>query len=173
MTSTSGEVDFPATWGRGGMMTLEELEKRVEALEGLEKKVKVIEDTEAIKQLHREYIYYLCNLEWGKMLDCFAEGATADIGEHGLCRGKEEISGLFRNVLANMITKRDGHMVGQPVITVEGDRAKGYWILYLFFQEPSVRWMQGRQDCEYIRVNGKWKFSSVKFTNPWPAPQEE
>ena len=141
-------------------MTLEELEKRV----------KVLEDIEEIKKLHTNYVYLLCNLQWDDMLDCFAENATLDLLDHGVRKGKKEIGEVFHNVLAKMIKRTDGHFVGQPVITVDGDKAKGYWILYLFFAKPSVRWLQGRQDCEYVKVNGEWKFSSVKFTSPWPTP---
>jgi len=140
-------------------MTLEELEKRV----------KVLEDIEAIKQLHINYVYLLCNLQWDDMVQCFAEDATMELLDQGVVRGKKEISGVFHNVLAERIKRNDGHLVGQPIITVTGDRAKGHWILYLFFAEPEVRWLQGRQDCEYVRVNGEWKFSSVKFTAPWPG----
>jgi len=85
-------------------------------------------------------------------------------------KGKKEIGEVFHNVLAKMIKRTDGHFVGQPVISVDGDKAKGHWLLYLFFSEPSVRWVQGRQDCEYVKIKGKWKFSSVKFSSPWPAP---
>ena len=140
-------------------MTLEELEKRV----------KVLEDIEAIKKLHINYVYLLCNLQWEDMLDCFAEDATMELLDQGVRKGKKEISGVFHNVLAKMIKRNDGHFVGQPIITVKGDKAKGHWILYLFFAEPEVRWLQGRQDCEYVRVKGEWKFSSVKFTAPWPG----
>jgi hypothetical protein len=138
-------------------------------LEELEKRVKVLEDIEAIKQLHINYVYLLCNLQWEDMLDCFAEDATMELLDQGVSKGKKEISGVFHNVLAKMIKRNDGHFVGQPIISVDGDRAKGHWILYLFFAEPEVKWLQGRQDCEYIRVNGEWKFSSVKFTAPWPG----
>lgn len=140
-------------------MTLEELEKRV----------KVLEDIEAIKKLHINYVYLLCNLQWEDMLACFAEDATLELPDQGVCKGKKEIRGVFHNVLAKMIKRTDGHFVGQPIISVEGDRAKGHWILHLFFAEPEVKWLQGRQDCEYVRVNGEWKFSSVKFTAPWPG----
>lgn len=140
-------------------MTLEELEKRV----------KVLEDIEAIKKLHINYVYLLCNLQWDDMLECFAEDATLELLDQGVCQGKKEISGVFHNVLAKMIKRNDGHFVGQPIISVKGDRAKGHWILYLFFAEPEVRWLQGRQDCEYVRVNGEWKFSKVRFTAPWPG----
>lgn len=142
-------------------MTLDELEKRVQ----------VLEDIEEIKKLHINYIYWLCKLQWDDMLDCFAEDATLDLMDQGVRKGKREISEVFHNVLAKMIKLNDGHFVGQPVISVNGDKAKGYWILYLFFSEPSVRWMQGRQECEYVKVDGRWKFSSVKFINPWPEPK--
>ena len=139
-------------------MTLDELVKRVQ----------ILEDIEEIKKLHTNYIYWLCKLQWDNMLDCFAEDATLELMDQGVRKGKQEISEVFHNVLAKMIKLNDGHFVGQPVISVNGDKAKGYWILYLFFSEPSVRWMQGRQECEYVKVGGKWKFSSVKFINPWP-----
>jgi hypothetical protein len=151
-------------------VTLEELEKRVKALEGLGEKLKRLEDTEAIKQLHLNYVYFLCNLQWDDMLECFAENATLELPEQPALKGKKAIGDVFRNVLDKMIKPTDGHFAGQPVITVDGDRAKGHWILYLFFAEPEVKWAQGRQDCEYVRINGKWKFSSVKFTLPWPKP---
>jgi hypothetical protein len=140
-------------------MTLEELEKRV----------KVLEDIEAIKKLHINYVYLLSNLQWDGMVECFAEDATMELLDQGVVEGKKEISGVLHNVLAKRVTRHDGHFVGQPVITVNGDRAKGYWILYLFFAEPEVKWLQGRQDCEYVRVKGEWKFSQVKFTAPWPG----
>ncbi|MGD9116583.1 MAG: nuclear transport factor 2 family protein [Dehalococcoidia bacterium] len=135
----------------------------------LEKRVRTLEDIEAIRQLHTRYVYLLSNLQWDDMVQCFAEGATMELLDQGEVRGKEAISGVFHDVLAKRITPKDGHLVGQPVITVDGDRAAGCWILYLFFAEPEVRWLQGRQDCEYVRVNGEWKFQKVKFTAPWPG----
>lgn len=140
-------------------MTLEELKRRV----------KVLEDIEAIRQLHVKYVYLLCEQRWDDMVECFAEDATLELLDQGVAKGKKEISGVFHNVLAERIKCNDGHLVGQPVITVEGDKAEGYWIIYLFFVEPEVKWLQGRQDCEYVRVKGEWKFGKVKFTAPWPG----
>ena len=137
--------------------------------EELEKRVKILEDIEAIKEFHINYVYLLCNLQWDDMAACFAEDATMELLDSGVVKGKKEIGGVFHNVLAERVKRNDGHLVGQPIITVNGDRAKGQWILYLFFAEPEVRWLQGRQDCEYVRVNGEWKFSKVKFTAPWPG----
>jgi hypothetical protein len=139
-------------------------------LEELEKRIGVLEDIEAIKKLHRKYVFCLSCRAWDDLLDCFAEDATADIWKHGLRRGKKEITELVYNVF-DKLEKTPGHLVGQPVISVEGDRARGYWILYLFPHVPQgepMTWMQGRHDCEYVKIDGEWKFSAVKFTRPWP-----
>ena len=154
-------------------MTADGLGKIEEALEELTERVQVLEDIEEIQKLHRNYVYWLCNLQWDEMLDCFTEDATVDIQGERLRKGKEDIADLFENVLATRITRNDGHMAGQPVISVNGNRAKGYWILHLFFPGPTVQWMQGRQECEYIQIGGKWKFSSMKFINPWPGQPDD
>lgn len=64
-------------------MTLEELEKRV----------KVLEDIEAIKQLHINYVYLLCNLQWEDMLECFAEDATLELLDQGSVRARKRLAG--------------------------------------------------------------------------------
>ena len=44
-------------------MTVEELEKRVKALE----------DLDDIKNMHRQYIYWLTTRSWDEMMDCFVK----------------------------------------------------------------------------------------------------
>jgi ketosteroid isomerase-like protein len=132
-------------------MTLKEMEKRLQALE----------DLEEIKKLDRKYISYLDNLEFEKVLDLFTEDAVAEVRDSGPRRGKKEIAEIYLGVLAKRTTRKDGHMVGQPDITVEGNKAK---VVYILFSEPSIQWVQGRNDCEYVKENGQWKFSKVKFT---------
>jgi hypothetical protein len=132
--------------------------------EDLEKRIRVLEDLEDIKILHRDYISCLDNLEFDKVPEFFAENATLEIRHLKPCKGKKEITELYRGFVSKRRTSRDdGHLVGQPVITVEGNKAKGHWIVYIFLSKPSVQWVQGRNDCEYIKENGKWKFSSLKF----------
>jgi hypothetical protein len=140
-------------------------------LEELQKRLRVLEDIEEIKKLHRTYVYCLSSRQWDDLLDCFAEDAIADIGQHGLRRGKKEITELVYGDF-DKLEKTPGHLVGQPVISVDGDRAKGYWILYLFPYRQPVTWIQGKYDCEYVKVDGKWKFSLVKFRRPWPPVPE-
>ena len=71
-------------------------------------------------------------------------------------------------------------MLIQPVISVDGDKAEGHWIMYrlnYYFKGPSGQVVklfgpsvQRRYDCEYIKENGTWRFSRLKFTDPWPGP---
>jgi len=70
-------------------MTLEELEKRVRALE----------DAEEIKTLHREYLFYIQNLEIEKALDCFAENIITDVANYGIIKGKEAVGKFFRETI--------------------------------------------------------------------------
>jgi hypothetical protein len=67
---------------------------------------------------------------------------------------------------------RDAHFAVEPVIEVDGDKAQGHWLVYILISDPETgaasRWIGGRHDCEYLKVNGEWKFSSLTFTNPWP-----
>ena len=138
--------------------------------EEMEKRLRTLEDIEAIKEMHRDYAFWLTNSQWDEVLDCFTEDADINIWKHGPRKGKREISDFFRkDIGGGRTTASPGHLAAQPVITVGGDKARGHWILYLFFSEPETRWVQGRHDCEYVKVDGKWKFSYLKFTRPWPV----
>jgi ketosteroid isomerase-like protein len=139
-------------------------------LEELEKRVRELEDKDHIKDLHRDYLFYISNLEFDKALDCFSETITVEIADYETRKGKEGVTKFFKDVIyENVRQSKDGHFTGQAVVSVEGERAKGHWMFYRFLPEPSkARWVQGRYDCEYIKEDGKWKFSFIKLTRPWP-----
>jgi hypothetical protein len=133
-------------------------------LEKLEKRVRALEDLEEIKKLQRLYMSHLDNLEFREAVEMFSENATAEVRDSGVRRGRKEIAEVYLGILAQRKERHDGHLVGQPIITVDGDTAKGTWIVYMLFSRPSVQWVQGRQECEYVKENGQWKFSKLKFT---------
>ncbi len=143
------------------------------SLEELEKRVKAIEDLEEIKKLQRRYMSHLDNLEFGQASEMFSEDATVEIRDSGVRRGRKEIADVYLGVLARRKERHDGHMVGQPIITVEGDTAKGTWVVYMLFSKPSVQWVQGRHDCEYVKEDGQWKFSKLKFTRTLASEPSE
>ena len=134
-------------------MPLRDLEKRIEALE----------DLEEIKKIHREYMSCLDNLQFEKALVFFTEDAEVEVRNSGVLKGRKNYSKIYLGTLAQRKERYDGHLVAQPVITVDGNTAKGHWIVYMFFSVPTIEWIQGRHDCEYVKENGKWKFSKLKF----------
>jgi ketosteroid isomerase-like protein len=141
--------------------------------ESLEKRVQALEDAEEIKKMHQNYIYWLDQKNYEKMIECFAEDAEEQIGEHPVTKGKAAIAKMFREVIAKEASAKGGHILAQPVIQVRGDQAEGYWTMYRFdtFITPAgqlVKWVQGRYDCKYVKEGEKWKFRSLKYTVPWP-----
>ncbi len=135
-------------------------------LEELEKRVKAIEDMEEIKKLHQEYINLMDNLQYTKVLDLFTEDCTSEVRNSGVKHGKKEIEDIYFKMLANKRgpVRHEGHLAVEPDITVDGDTARGTWLIYMLFSRPTVQWVQGKNECEYKKVNGQWKIHKLKFT---------
>ncbi len=136
------------------------------ALEDLEKRIQALEDLEKIKKLHQYYINLMDNLKYEEVLELFTEDASVEVRNLGFKKGRKELREIYIDVLAkNRGTERfDGHMAVQPDITVDGDTAKGTWLIYMLFSKPAIQWVQGKNECEYKKVNGEWKISKLKFT---------
>jgi len=136
------------------------------SIEDLEKRVQAIEDLEKIKKLHQTYINLMDNLQYEKVLDLFTGDATVEIRNSGVKKGRTEMSEIYLGVLAKNRgnTRYDGHLAIEPDIVVEGDTASGTWVIYMLFSRPAVQWVQGKNECTYRKVNGVWKISKLKFT---------
>jgi len=149
-------------------MTKEEMENKIIALE---KKVRELDDIESIKKLHRDYLFYISNVEMDKALECFGEDIVTEVADYGAQKGIEEVTKFFKERIANNVkSSNDAHFTGQAVINVDGDTAEGHWMFYrLLAHSKNQGWVQGRYDCEYVKVNGAWKFSVLKMQRPWPA----
>ena len=136
------------------------------SLEDLEKRIQSLEDAEKIKKLHQKYINLMDNLKYEEVLDLFTEDASIEVRNLGIKKGRNELREIYIEVLAkNRGSERfDGHMAVQPDINVSGDTAKGTWLIYMLFSKPEIQWVQGRNDCEYKKINSEWKISKLKFT---------
>jgi hypothetical protein len=136
------------------------------SLEDLEKRVKALEDLEEIKKLQQKYIGLMDNLRYEEVLDLFTEDGTTEVRSSGVKRGRQEIAEIYLGVLAKKrgTVRYEGHMAVHPEIKVEGDTAKGTWLIYMLFSRPTIQWVQGRNDVEYRKENGVWKISKLKFT---------
>lgn len=147
-------------------MTLAELEKRI----------RIIEDTEEIRNLQIHYCNSLIKTNWDDVIDCFSDDAVVDL-HAGFCRGKEEFTKLFKETICLTHIGQEGNFAVHPIISVEGDTAKGSWLQYIQFAQPrklkprptilssdqAPNWMQGYYEMEYKKVDGKWKISSLRW----------
>jgi hypothetical protein len=163
------------------MKRLEEMDKRLTAAQAeLDKRITVAEDIEQIKQLTIRYItgHTLNNGELEA--EGFADDATFYMGPGPLV-GKEAITkfavghaeGLkastpFTGPYKLEKVPADGHFIVHPVITVDGDKAKGTWMQYCLSADPitmhMLYYVQALYDIEYVKRNGKWQFYTMKWT---------
>jgi hypothetical protein len=147
-------------------MTLQELEQRIQTLE----------DIEEIKKLQTFYVNCLTLANWEDLINCFTDDALLDIPS-GLGRGKAALSKIFKEGTARYHIGQEGNFLVHPIISVDGDKAKGSWLLYEQYPQPrklipmidllkvedAPDWMQGYYDMEYKKVDGKWKISYLKW----------
>ena len=136
------------------------------SLEELEKRIQAIEDLEAIKKLHQNYINLMDNIHYDEVPDLFTENAAVEVRNSGIKRGKKELSEIYmmiKNFYKGGIARHIGHFAVQPDITVNGHSAKGTWLIYMLQSKPDVQWVQGVNECEYRKENGRWLISKLKF----------
>ena len=74
------------------------------------------------------------------------------------CEGKADIAHWFKEELSQTHAGKEGDVCIHPIITVDGDTAKGNWLLYMMYFYPrtgqSMFWVQGHYDKDYVRENG-------------------
>ena len=142
-------------------------------LQEMEKRLRALEDLEEIKKLQRQYMQHHDRLEFAQILDLFTDDAEVEVRSSGVLKGRENFKTIFLDTLGkHRLERHDGHLVGEPMITVDGDTAKGHWTVYMFFSVPSIEWVQGRNDCEYVKVDGVWKIRKLKFTRTLASKEQ-
>jgi hypothetical protein len=160
------------------MMNLEEMEKRLQ----------VVEDILEIDKLEHIYGYYLDNGQNQKIVDMFSDNAESiEISDRGVFKGKEGIRKFFLGYISHDQKSGDLqelphgrlviHQQHQSVIDIapDGRTAKGRWYLLMIQAWPvdgerrSVLG-HGVYENEFIKENGKWKFTkmfmSLNFRSP-------
>jgi ketosteroid isomerase-like protein len=152
-------------------MDEQELETRLRELERavaeLRQRVQVCEDVNAIKVVQWSYLNALMATDWDVCADCFAENALVDVYLHDPVRGRENIRRWFKEELALTHAGKEGDVCIHPIIEVNGDSAKGNWLLYMMYFYPrtgqSMFWVQGYYDNEYVREAGQWKIAVMRW----------
>jgi ketosteroid isomerase-like protein len=159
-------------------VTLEEIAVQLKAAQDnikvLEKRVRITEDIQEIHKLQRRYVNALICTEWDDTTDCFAEDGVIDVYLHDKVKGKTAIEKFFKEELAVTHAGKEGDILVHPVITVDGDKAKGKWLLYMMYAYPrtgqALFWVQGFYEMEYVREKEKWKISYMSWTERMGLP---
>ena len=172
---------------QGVLTRMDNIEERVGKLEGIiedqARQLRLFKDLRELQDLHTDYAYFLSAREWEKIVDLFTDDAVAILHRRGRFVGKSEIVRIFKEITQNNRGKgRDGHLALQPRIRVDGDKATAHWLMYIMMLDPKDgcenKWMHGRHDVGYVRVDGEWKIDFMMFVSPWPReawsfPSEE
>jgi len=150
--------------------------------EDLEARIQVLEDIEAIKKLKATYCY-LCDAGLGEvrnreeLISHFTADAFVDfgLGPGSQFTGTEGLAVFFGQVVPGAVSFCM-HMVHNPIIEVDGDRATGRW----YYEAPTTdtttgraQWMAGTYFEEYVRENGEWKFASIRTKWKYISPYDE
>ena len=97
----------------------------------------------------------------------FTEDASLDLVEAGLihAQGHDVIVELFTKVLPGNVHWM-WHGFYNPLITIDGDKAKGHWLLLAYSKETAEaapRATVGRYEEQYVRTAKGWRANKVKF----------
>jgi hypothetical protein len=143
--------------------------------EELEERITVLEDIEAIKKLKARYCG-VCddNHNPDMITTLFAEDGIwegADVGAH---RGHAAIRKLFEGFRDRISFSQ--HNVMNPIIEVDGERAKASWYFlgpFTFRKGNRAYWLAARYEDDYVKSNGEWKFQHLRAIGRMTAPYEK
>jgi len=135
---------------------------------GLDQRIELLEDIERIKRLKALYCYladeaYQNPAKWDDLLTHFIDESWLDFGDHGVYKGKQEVSRFFTEVTHSFLSYA-AHMVTNPLIDVDANDAIGRWYFHCPATERSsatALWVQGRYIDEFVRCAEGWKWKSI------------
>ncbi len=150
----------------------------------LEARIRNLEDIEEVKKLMWNYTYRLDYGDLDAVLECFADdarievamrGGTGDgkVALEGTYKGKDTLREFYSSVLPDKDRFSVAHFILNPVVTVEGEEAKGIFYLLEPAAMERAMWGQGRYDMDFVRVDGEWKISCFRFLWNFNTPYEE
>ena len=141
----------------------------------LKERVQRLEDIEAVKQLKYRYCM-ACDDDYDseRLAPLFTRDAVWDGGAMGRFEGREAIRAFFAS--ASKLVPFAIHQVTNPMIEIDGDRARGQWYLWepiIFAQGNQALWMAGRYDDQYRREGDLWQFETMTVDLRMLSPYEE
>jgi hypothetical protein len=139
----------------------------------------MLQDIEEIKKVKAKYCYFVDNFHADELLDLFSDDATADFRPllPEKLVGKKQIGKFYKEDLPQVL-RMAVHQVMNPIIEVEGDKARGTWYMFgvatfITAHGDVAAWSQVRYEDEFIREGGKWKISLVTDKQNFLSPYED
>jgi SnoaL-like domain len=132
---------------------------------GMQAKLEQLCAKDAIVTLQTAYGYYVDKAQWDEAANLFADDATLEIAARGLFRGQDRIRAYLHALPPLAEGTVFNHMQLQPLITVDGDKAKGRWraIMEVGFVGRESLCGEGTYENEYVREDGVWKIAKLHF----------
>lgn len=130
---------------------------------------------EDIKQLKARYCGF-CDDQYNPdgIAGLFVEDGVWDGGQaFGRHVGRAAIRAFFAGVSGEVLFA--AHLVMNPIIEVEGERARGKWRLLMPCTvrdaegRPEARWLLSAYDESYVRVDGQWRYRQLIVENQFYA----
>jgi ketosteroid isomerase-like protein len=140
----------------------------------LEARIKNLEDIEEIKKLKSSYIYRINERDWDGVLDCFWEDAAVDFGPFGKFEG-QTLKKFFKEDFPP-VTTFTLHMTADPIIEVNGDKAKGKWYMHesgTWTEGNRAFWCTSKYEDEFVKREGRWRCIFSLITVFYLTPYEE
>lgn len=142
--------------------------------EELAKRITIVEDIEAIKKLKARYCA-ICddNHNPDKITTLFAQDGIWEGEGLGINQGHAAIRALFQKFQERISFSQ--HNVMNPIIEVNGDRAKGIWYFlgpFTFRKGNRAVWLAARYEDDYVKIDGEWKFKHLRAIGRMSAPYE-
>lgn len=140
-------------------------------LEAVKLEAQRVYDSNAIKRLQRAYGYYVEEALWDEVVNLFSDNATLEMARDGVYIGKERIRAYFYALNDDQQGLHTGQLNEQlqlmPVVTLSADglRAKARWrnLMLRGQLDENAYWGEGPFENEYVKENGIWKFSKVRW----------
>lgn len=102
------------------------------------------------------------------VITLFEEDSVWDAPGIATCNGHKELHAFFSTMGTPSGMRNSAHMVMNPRITIEGDRATGKWrFLMMWTGQPgdeSLQYMRiiGNYEDEFVKRDGRWLFKSLR-----------
>jgi hypothetical protein len=141
----------------------------------MQKRLSALEDIEAIKRLQIEYVDCLQKGKYDTIEDFFTQDALFEAaGKANIRKGPEEIGKVYREQLSKIHKGEEGDILTQPMIDLDGNKAKAKWMIYFFYYHPktyqTLYFVQSWFDMDYQKVGGKWKISRINVIHHIEPP---